>query len=60
MALAKVGALWIRENEKGKFWTGEIDLNGVKARVLVFVNRDKIPNSKQPDYRIMVDAGEKK
>ena len=56
MALAKCGALWLKEGAKGKFLSGEIDLSEIgedvkTLDVLVFKN-DKGDNPKRPDYTI--------
>ncbi len=54
MALKKIGALWIRQGKKGKFLSGELQLegrDGPKISVLVFKETDK-KNQKGPDYTI--------
>lgn len=51
MALQKVGALWLREGQKGKFMAGEIEIGDKKISVMVFKN-DKGDNPKRPDYTI--------
>jgi len=51
--LEKCGALWVKDGKKGKFMSGEIEINGEKLRVMVFKN-DKDGVDKRPDYRIMM------
>lgn len=45
-----IGALWIQTSENGEYWTGNIEINGVKQNVIVFKNSYKKDN--QPDMRI--------
>jgi len=49
----KIGAAWSREGAKGKFLSGEIQLNGEKIKVLIFKNGFKEKDGeKSPDYII--------
>ncbi|MFA5543300.1 MAG: hypothetical protein WDA47_05965 [Bacilli bacterium] len=48
----KVGALWIQEGQKGKYYSGELIVNGKKVRIVAF-NRDK-RNPKEPDIDILL------
>ena len=45
----ELGALWIKEGQRGDYMTGTI--NGVK--VVVFKNDRKAEGSNQPDWRVM-------
>ena len=46
-----IGALWMQTNEKGEYWTGNIEMpDGTKQNVIVFKNNYKEGN--QPDFRI--------
>lgn len=56
--LKKIGALWIREGKAGKFFTGEIEINGMKIPLLIFNNRYK-EQEKQPDYQIFLGDDKK-
>ena len=47
----KLGALWFKTSAKGDYFTGEIQINGVKERVVVFANRFKDTEQK-PDWYI--------
>lgn len=48
--LTKVGGFWKKTNEKGKsFLSGQIEMNGVKSKLLIFPNGYK-EHAKQPDY----------
>lgn len=55
----KIGALWIKENEKGKFMSGEIDLITSKINVVVFRNENKKEGSNHPDYEIVLSRPKK-
>jgi len=52
MALNKVGSLWLRDGQKGKFMAGVININNQEIPIMVFKN-DKGDNPKRPDYQIM-------
>lgn len=48
-----IGALWIKENQKGDFYKGFITLeNEEKINIVVFKNNYK-KNEKQPDFQIL-------
>ena len=47
------GALWLKESAKGKYFSGEVEFDGVKRQIVVFRNTFKEPGSKQPDYKIL-------
>ena len=53
MALKKIGGLWLKDGQKGKFFSGQLELDGKKIDILVFKN-DKGDNPKRPDYQIML------
>lgn len=55
----KIGALWLKENEKGKFMSGEIDLITSKVSIVVFRNENKKEGSNQPDYDIILSRPKK-
>ena len=46
-----IGALWIQTGQYGEYWTGTIDMDGVKQRVIVYKNKYKSKEN-QPDLRI--------
>ncbi|MEO5367900.1 MAG: DUF736 domain-containing protein [Magnetococcus sp. WYHC-3] len=49
----KIGAAWKKVSKKGvKFLSGEIEINGFKTPIVMFVNSYKEENSKQPDFII--------
>ncbi len=48
----KVGAIWAKEGVNGKFFSGELLINGKKIKIVVFKNKDKQGN--QPDYDILL------
>jgi hypothetical protein len=54
----KIGALWLKEKNGKKFFSGEIELNGQKHSVVVFRNTYKEEGSKQPDYNILLSQGQ--
>lgn len=50
-----VGALWIKESKKGdKFFSMQVEINGVKHNFVGFKNNYKEGNEKAPDYKIFV------
>ena len=51
MAEDSIGALWKKTGQKGEYMTGEVEVNGVKQRIVVFKNSYKEKKT-QPDYRI--------
>jgi hypothetical protein len=48
----KVGAIWEKEGANGKFYSGELLINGRKIKIVLFKNKDKQGN--QPDWDILV------
>lgn len=50
----KLGALWKKTSQKGEvFMSGEIEINGVKTKIVVFKNSHK-EQEKHPDYNILL------
>lgn len=47
-----IGALWIKEGRNGKYMSGVVEIDGVKANVVVFKNNYKTED-RHPDYRIL-------
>ena len=47
-----IGALWIKEGKKGDYFTGNIEINDEKIKIVVFKNNYKSKDN-QPDYRIL-------
>ena len=48
----EIGALWKKQGQRGEFFSGEVEINGVKQRVVVFpVGRKSSENA--PDFRIL-------
>jgi len=47
----KLGALWAKTSDRGDFFTGEIEIDGTKTRLVVFENRFK-DGDKKPDWII--------
>lgn len=48
-----IGALWIKKNNKGEFFTGKIkDNNGEEIKIVIFKNNYKNKDT-QPDYTIL-------
>jgi len=48
-----VGALWKKEGQYGHYYSGEIEINGEKIRIVCFANQHK-KESKHPDYKIYI------
>lgn len=55
--IEKAGALWLKNGKKGKFLSGQIEINGEKHGVLIFKNKNKREGTKQPDYQIFWAEG---
>ena len=48
-----IGALWVKQSQKGDFFTGRITTDsGEEIKIVVFKNNYK-NNEKQPDYTIL-------
>ena len=48
-----IGALWVKEGQKGEFYKGHIKLdNGEKVNIVIFKNNYKNKEN-QPDYQIL-------
>jgi uncharacterized protein (DUF736 family) len=48
-----IGALWLKDKANGgKYLTGNIEIDGVKHKIVVFKNDFKKDGEKTPDYRI--------
>lgn len=47
-----IGALWAKESERGAYFTGEIEIDGVKTKIVAFQNSFKTED-KHPDWRIL-------
>ena len=47
----KIGALWVKKNDRGEFMTGEVEVNGEKIKIVVFKN-EKL-SDKHPDWAIL-------
>lgn len=56
MGLTKIGALWVKDGKKGKFMSGQVEIEGVKYAILVFKNTKT--SDKQPDYNINLRTDE--
>jgi len=48
----QIGAMWIKEGQRGKYMSGVIEINGEKINIVVFKNGYK-KEDKHPDYRIL-------
>lgn len=49
----KIGALWLKDGKKGKYFSGVIEVSGQKIGVVVFKNNHKTED-RYPDYDILV------
>lgn len=52
MADKSIGALWEKQGQNGTFFSGVIEINGVKHNLMVFHNDKKEDGDRLPDYRI--------
>ena len=48
----EMGALWRKESQEGGFYSGEVSVNGESVKIVVFKNKFKTEDSKEPDLRI--------
>ena len=48
-----IGALWLKEGKKGKFFSGSIELEGIKTQIVIFKNTNKTKEN-HPDYNILL------
>lgn len=52
----KIGALWIKEQRGGaEYFSGEIEIDGRKQRVVVFKNGYRTDENRQPHFIIYRD-----
>ena len=49
---AEFGVLWEKTGGKGQYFTGSIEIDGVKHQIVVFKNAHK-RSEKAPDWRIL-------
>lgn len=50
-----IGALWLQTAQSGRrYLSGTVELDGQKHRIAVFRNTYKDPETRQPDYRILL------
>lgn len=53
----KIGALWKKTTQSGRdLLTGNVEIDGKKIQIAVFVNSYKAENPKAPDYVIYLDT----
>jgi hypothetical protein len=55
--LQNIGALWVKNGKKGKFYSGTIEYKGEKIRVMAFPNTKKT-ELKHPDLNIVLATDE--
>jgi hypothetical protein len=57
----EIGALWLRNNEKGPYYTGKLNLADLQGKsevkIIVWNNNDK-KNDMAPDLRILLEINE--
>ena len=51
--MRRIGALWLKDGQKGKFMSGNIEIGDRKINILIFRNTRKKEN-RHPDYNIMI------
>lgn len=58
MADQSIGALWLKDGQRGKFYSGKVKVNGTEIGIVIFKNDHKQPGEKTPDYRIFAQRSE--
>jgi hypothetical protein len=53
MAEKSIGGLWVKDSNKGKFFSGVIEIDGKRTSIVVFKNKFK-EEEKHPDYKIFL------
>ena len=48
----QLGALWIKESDKGQFMSGYLEINGEKINIVCFKNTYK-KEDKHPDWEVL-------
>jgi hypothetical protein len=48
----ELGALWIKEGQKGKFMSGKLKIDGKDIPIVIFRNTYKEPGDNKPDYKV--------
>ena len=48
----EIGALWAKTSARGEYFTGSIEIDGVKHAIVAFKNTSK-RSDKAPDWRIL-------
>lgn len=48
----ELGVLWEKQSARGTYFTGSLEIDGEKTKVVVFKNGNK-KNDKAPDWRIL-------
>lgn len=51
--LENIGALWEKENDKGRFFTGNIKIGGIDVNVIIFSNKFK-QTDKHPTHVVFL------
>jgi uncharacterized protein (DUF736 family) len=52
----KIGALWLKEKNGKKYFSGQVEINGEKHNIVVFKNTYK-QEEKHPDYNVLLSQG---
>lgn len=47
-----IGALWGKTGKSGQWFSGIVEINGVKKSIVIFANRNKIED-RHPDWVIL-------
>lgn len=50
-----IGALWAKQSSKGEYFTGQLELNDEKIKIVVFKNNYK-KEDKHPDWKIFLST----
>ena len=54
-----IGALWCKQSEKGDYYTGTIEKDGQKYKIVVFKNNYKT-EERHPDFKIFESKKQEK
>lgn len=52
MAEQSIGALWRKEKNGNEYFTGNVEIEGIKHPIVIFANKYKDGMENRPDFKI--------